>query len=321
MIIDLECVSDDSYNCYQNAIFTIASFYKFGYQMMPIGRWSFLYKSGMGESIGSRIDPTFCREVEVHKPFHGVEISITPKNKNIDENTLIQLLRDNIPILIQSDAFACKWTKAFGKSHMTHYFIIYGFLGKSNKFICMDPYLKERYIEYNYKDLLRDMIDYSVITEIINKPVDVNAIVTAFLDDVEFYYEEKTHNMISLFANDINYNMDIEKEVHGYNDYCFIPLLDNISIITLNRKGYLKMLNYADDALDIDFKDVIEKTKLCIAEWEKVKVLLMKTFYTKKPSLLDKVASRVNVANELEIQVFDLIYKRCLSYKELMKLN
>lgn len=312
MIIALECVYDTAYNCYQTAIVTVANLYKRDYQMMAMGKWCFHYESEKEERIGNKLEPYYGRDIVGHSFFHGINLNIYKENKNKNRDIIIRLLQENKPILIHCDIFTCRWNMAYGKYHVPHFYIIYGYLEDSGNFICMDPYLNEKYIECDCMEIFDGIIDFRVMTLKKELHLDEYIFKTELLNDVKFYEVDNTYENINQFAYEIEEYMNLDEEIKGFEKDLFaVPLLDNLRIINMNRKSYIKMLEYINDLTNLKLEKIMDKAKICTNEWEYIRVLLIKMIMTREKNILERVVMKINNVNQNERQMFQMLNNCC----------
>jgi|GEM_PF-2818582 hypothetical protein len=311
MLLDIECTNDSAYNCNQIAIATIANFYNRNSQMMAIGKWCFQYETEADDIIGNKIQPYYRRDIVGYSFFNGIDVNIYEVNYRNTREEFIKLLQENKPIIIHSDAFTCRWNVAYGKYHILHFYIIYGYLEESDIFICMDPYLNQKYIESTYLEIYDGMTDYRVIT-LKEEKIDEYIFKTELQNDVKFYKEESTFQKINQFANEIEKCMNLDEEIKGFEkDLYAVPLLDNLKIINANRKGYIKMLEYINNITNLHLDDIIDKAMTCTMNWEFIRILLIKTFVTKNKSILERVVIQIKNVNQVEQQMFQMLSDYC----------
>lgn len=303
MKINIKPIHNTSHDCIQSCTATLANYYNMDYQMFNLGRWNFEYNNIIHYNtyIGNRIKPYSFRKVCGHELFHGIYWEAI--NGYSDSMIKCELLDKGIPTMVSSDLFYCPWNTAYQKYNYQHYFILIGY--EKDKFICLDPYMNDLEIEYQSNELYAGMKCFYILKR---RDVSVNKymFIKELQNDIMFFRNNGITEKILMFADDIENKLDIREEKEGIiTDLYAIPLIDNIRIISLNRKGYSEMINYLSTNVDLAFYDCISLAYECAKKWDQIRLYLIKYFINYKDirNELSKMIREVSLSENYLFEV------------------
>ena len=281
-------INEKAYDCYQKSIMILAEYYKCNYKMIALGGWGFRHEpisSFLGQNIRYYRRENIDSVIDKYCEYFLDYLAADENNLGELKIFIIDYLKNNIPVKIRSDLFWCPWNMAYQKYHFTHFFLIIGYVEKTDVFICYDPYINNKIIEVPFDDIKSGIKGISTFN-IKESAFSLSDLYDDVLDDINCYIDKNSslslHNIFT-FANDLKQHLDIANELTNYNKDLFaVPLLDNIRIICINRYSYVHLLNYVyEKTMDAKFKNAASALYACANEWEKVRSKLIK--YTMIP--------------------------------------
>lgn len=247
--LDIKPVMENSFDCFQGLVASVASYYKRDFSLLFRGSWFFdlCEESAETQTFGSRIRVGWRgTDFEMLQKHHGIKL-IRKTTETAAED--IDLISDNIcagmPIIVANDVFNCPWCKAYKKYRLDHYCLVTGY-NKNKKILnCIDPYFgldsyelpipeehtrfgtyytfsieKEQCLDENWK---------SIIVHGANNMGECNGYLT------------RDQN-IKLFANQISEKLDFNLEKSGYKDDFMIPLFRILKEIGDGRLNFAKLM-------------------------------------------------------------------------------
>lgn len=303
-MIDIKPVRDETLNCIEGIIASVANHYSVDYRLMFLASWGFKFDilntsnvCGVGERLGWRTRTSEQSLIESLQKYHGYIMKNHDSLSNKQVKFLVQKeLELGYPVVTYIDGFGCPWNMAYQKSHIPHYILIIGICEEAGNYICIDPFCTDKVEQINFESLGETIKRcYTCRFEyFIQKELNWKHILEENLSRLLETKEEglNTFDRMRLFAEEIR-NMDIEYEKGKIDDYNFIQILMKIKFLENSRKNIvvaLKCLNEIQN--EIDFLDYEERIFYISNLWNKLKSIILKAMMILDSKLqLDRASS------------------------------
>lgn len=303
-MIDIKPVRDETLNCIEGIIASVANHYNVDYRLMFLTSWGFKYdnpsnKYGVGERLGWRTRKSIHPLIDALQRYHGY---ILKEHDSLNKNEVKLLVQKELdlgyPVVIYIDGFLCPWNMAFRNQHIPHYILIIGICEETGSYVCIDPYCTDKIEQINF-NCIGDIIKtcYTCRFEhITQQELNWKHTLEENLSRLLEAREEghSSFDKMRIFAENVK-NIDIEYEKGEMNDYNFIQILMKIKFLENSRKNIVKALKCLNEIQDeIDFLHYEERILYISNLWNKLKSIILKAMIiSNNKSLLDKASSIV----------------------------
>lgn len=312
--------SDTSvHDCYQDLIANIGQLTGRGYEMFFSDSWRFEFDLdgylNHGGTMGEHIKIEASLSYEYMRKYHGISISqiaVDPLNSHSSAEVLLYL-KEGLPLILLMDNYVIPWGKDYLKAHRPHSILVIGYDSNTHTVQCIDPMFSKKIEnlpadimnEYNrseviYKiDLLEEYGDFCALDYI----QDINKLAQ------RIYTENHVEDMISLsrLIDESGFDINREFSVDDSDDFWNCAFLLNLRRIISGRYYFSKILcslglRFKND----DFRILSAEADLICKQWENMRLLLFKAYYTKRINSKDLSKRLLNLAMQEE-QFVDIL--------------
>jgi hypothetical protein len=304
---------DDSRDCFEDQITTVASWFGRGYELMYAESWGFSYSPADGDSsgiLGKRIGAGRTREnaLRLLELYHGIRFTWHQTN-TIDE--VLPILKAELaagrPVIIYLDSYWCPWApSSYQKIQNSHHNCIVVGLDEVNGFLyCTDGYYVEQNktlpLEYYAQGcgrcgtftLIGDEAPIIDWREIIKSSAELilgsNSFPNAF-------------DAMRTFGRDAAL-IDLAAEIEGCPNIWRSPLWMQLDNIHKGRKQFSKVLRYMAEQYDVAELLVLSRQVEQVGGlWSIIQTMLYKAHIKNNSSaILCRIPEKINeVADEEE---------------------
>lgn len=287
--LEIQPVHDNSRDCLEDMLVSIAEWYGCGYELMFSESLEFRYiwKDAEIVTLGNTLTPekNFFKCLEA---YHGLKTILRrPK----DNQQLLQLVIDELtqkhPNIIQFDSFWSPWELDYKKIHSTHICSITGYDPQVQVLYCTDPY-RMKYMEIlpleNFLEGTEKEIYFFVFAPGFKQEINWRQILqTAVKRMNDLDTGRNAFDILRHFAALLDKYLDFELEFPTLERLWRSPLYVNINNIARGRNQFAKSLWYLSEQLGItDLGILSQKYSQLAQEWNSLVSLLVKGAYSRK---------------------------------------
>ncbi|WP_151734579.1 C39 family peptidase [Paenibacillus tengchongensis] len=313
-------VSDTSvHNCFQDLIANIGQLTGRGFEMFFSDSWRFEFDLqgflGQGGAIGEHMKVEAEYSNEYFQKYHGIAVShllANPLNHKSFAEVLLNL-EEGFPLIILIDNYIIPWGKDYLKTHSPHYIMPIGYDRDTNTVQCIDPIFSK-----NIEVLPADLLNEYNLREVIYK-LDVlekyeEPSLMDYIQDIKslsqrIYSENHVEDIASLskLIGESGFDVLREFSVDESADFWNCALLLSLRRVIFGRHYFSKILNSASLRYrNKDFYFLSTEANSICKQWENIRLLLFKAYYTKKINSKDLSKRLLNIA-VLEEQFIDTL--------------
>lgn len=329
--LDVKPVYFESANCIENSVMTAAGYFRRDYRPMFADSWSFKFDKNCEDNIiGNRIsapDDTMLNNLSVYcgvgireNEFDSVEAVLD----NIESE-----LKGNRPVIIFIDGYWTPWDSIYKAKHFYyHSCLAVGIDYSAKALICADSY-------YNHE--LKDPVRYfNIPLEGFyngSKKSSATFCLSNAYDNIDWKKSlsntagrlknvsesESIPRAIRRFADEIEENLCIEKEVEGYEDNLIwqAPIIHNILRVKASRKFFVEYLSYIYQHYNVsELLPIIEDVRSAALKWSRVLELLAKSAFSPEHNINKrKISDNIREIADIEETAMLKIGSIASSYK------
>ena len=322
MLLTVEAIRNDYFECMDSILATIAHYMNKPYSLMFTGCMGFEYspiKKG-ATSLGEKLSEGACHSPKYSlEKYHGIKVSRHDADSHKYLHCLIEkMLNSEMPVCVCVDRFYCPWDYAYNKFHISHYYLIIGIDETKKEYICLDPNSSLKKYPLPWECLEKGCREYFTFENKVSS--NANFSLSDILHSNYFSHEcseiiEKRYNDILKFARDLVTYIDFDRElspwVDNLQDTFLFRCLRNIGQNRLKFSDALYSLSNAFDNKNIFC--MAKQAKDLYALWDNVSTLIFKYHFirdeTSKSVIFDSLVSiaesekklQISLANEAEI--------------------
>jgi hypothetical protein len=260
LLLDIKPLDhQQSYNCIEDTIATVAKWWGRNYELMFSMIWGFSYypsRPGKNAIVGNRFDICEYRVYENLAKYHGIG-SLWRYKETADEqwNIILEEVGEGRPVIINADTFWVPWNVLYLKYHNVQNFLAVGFDESGDYIKCIDPYVNKEinlFKKENFKQA-----NTKCTTLFLEKEENLNIDWREIIgESVARVTGERgfgnSFKAIREFSCDMKKEMILENEIKGYEDMVHIaPLFRQLNKVGLVRGNYGKMLNFLGIGLKV----------------------------------------------------------------------
>lgn len=287
MILDIKPFHGYGYNCYEDSVATVASWWGRDHQMMFADAWNFYFShidSEFSIRLGDKIEIKESDQLKYLEQYHGIKSIFYSNITAEDAIDIVKMeLSANRPILLLIDVFFCPWDLNYQKSHDTHCILITGLDDYNSKFYCTDGIYTKQNVHL-YIELFMQGYRGCFTFELIDNYNNIDGrkyIESVFLNLQGDSKNLNTFESIRKFANEMEKKLDFKVEMEGYMYFEQTPIFLNIRKISRGRKKFSSVLKYLGELYKIeDLLILSEKMSLLGSKWSIVEGMITKGYIT-----------------------------------------
>jgi len=284
--LNISPIQSESYNCIQGIVVSVAKYYGFDYELLFANTWGFGFSPNFSGNVsfGDRVELNWRPSGwGVLERFHGLKLNFK-KLENIDEalsiiNSQINL---NEPVILFIDSFWCPWNPAYKKYHITHYCLAVGIDKSQNVINCIDPYISKNIEKLPIASLAegyRECITFSISRNTGSDSELLNLLLNTAEYNLGINRDSSAFNLMRNFADELVNKFDKEKEMYGYSDVRFLPLVRKILEIGNSRLNFSETLEYIANKYGFEeIRDFKNRMVQIWKKWRLIRTWLMKAF-------------------------------------------
>lgn len=297
----------DRYNCFQNIIYSMSSFYNVNYQMMMMELWGFKYDHAISGSIGDRLSLCWLgnleRRKELLEKYHGFGFCYER-----NEDNLVGQISNNLrvsPVGVYIDSFICDWLPFYKKQHRDHICLLLS--EEEDKYTFIDEFCKDGEITSIDKTLIeKECKGYVTFYKKQHKEVNNSYYVDDISKLVSMYKDNNMIEQYEKFIYEMVNMLDLSIEVPGNNDPVQSKLIMYLKNISDDRVNFIEALEFIESNTDLILVEPKEHLLTISKGFEKLRLYLIKCCFTKKKPDLSKISFELNKIIELEMSI--LVY-------------
>ncbi|MCX8131999.1 MAG: AMP-binding protein [Clostridia bacterium] len=294
---DIIPLHEDTRNCYEDLIASLASWLGRDHQMLYLKDWDFEFDETKGDLLGKCLSPKsdLSTRIDLLHKYHGIKL--TEQNCK-DAKEALKLIRNEIcegrPVAINLDIFWCPWFQvAYQQYHGQHFCTINGIDSNDNLF-CIDS-SPMNYGDFLPKEHFLNGFNKYMLTMSVDE--DTSHLTGSWQDilreRISYMYEKV--NGFNTFEQMINFSKalencnDIEQEIREFmdTDVFFSHIFVQLQQLYRNRIHFGESLAYLG-----------KKNKI---------------------GILEKYASDINRIGFIWNSIYGFIIKACLSSDKAFK--
>lgn len=291
----------DRYNCFQNIIYTMSSFYNTNYQMMMLELWGFKYNYSACGAIGDKLSLCWLGNLttrsELLEKYHGFGFDYKKSKEN-----LIGEISNSLkisPVGVYIDSFICDWVPFYRKQHRGHICLLLG--EEENKYLFIDGFCMENeiksidkiFIEKNCKDYVTFYKNDSTEVHCSYYFTEINKVIRTCLDNNMFEQYEK-------FIYDMINKLDLSVEICDNNDPIQSKLIMYLKNISDDRFNFIEALEYIERNTNLILTEPKEYLLNISKGFEMLRAYLIKCSFTRREP--DHLKIKLELSNIIEME-------------------
>ena len=317
MILDIKPSHGYGYDCFEDSIVSVVSWWGREHQMMFADSWNFCFDhadSQYSMKLGDRIDIKGGANLNYLKKYHGIKVNYCNDVTNEDAIEAIKKeLSVNRPVILFIDPFYCAFDRNYQKYHGTHVIIINGFNENNNNFYFTDcTYMKEN-IEFPVNTFMECYPRYMTLELLDDYDKDINWY--EYMKSLFFNLQNDSQNCntfesIRKFADEIEKNLDFKVEMEGYYVNIFdAPLFTNVREIARSRKKFSNTLKYIGERYNVEELLLLsEKMSLLGSKWSVIESMIIKAYMTSDSTkTLSRIVNKIRAMADDEEDAANLL--------------
>ncbi len=293
-MIAVEPIYNENYNCIENLIASIATYWGMEYCLISTEVWGFLYDSHICEKeLGARIKTNSKNSFEMFEKYYNVKVEYYNKSMFKEKDMgkfVINCIQCGTPVVLAVDIFCCKWTEFYNIYHARHFCMVIDADEKKDTIYCIDPYYCTKIIELPFSEFLSKCDDCIVLKKTNKKSKKSKWY--KLVENAALHYLEGTNGFsvrddMKRFAYDVKNFYSAENEFISVNGKNFSLLTTQINYIKMARLSFSSFLEELANKFNIN---ELHKLSLEMQEyshdWYNINNLFIKSSYIKNNNAL-----------------------------------
>lgn len=316
MKIDFETfipVSDTSkHDCFQELIVNAGQLTGREIEMFFSDSWRFRFNlkdfQEHGGTFGEHIDVATEYSNEYLLKYHGMSVSaIALDQMNNGSSEVLSSLWGELPLIIYVDNYIIPWGNNYLQSHNPHFIMVVGYDSTNHVVQCVDPMFSKKIEVFPAGVLIQYMIGDAVYKiDVIEEDWTQQSI--DYIQDLKtlshrMYSENRVEDILTLskLIDEFGFDVNREFKVSESDDFWNCSILLNLRKVIFGRYYFARALcslglRYTNNDLHI----LANKADEICKKWENIRLLLFKSYYTKKINSKDLARRLRNISIEEE---------------------
>jgi len=251
MYLQIKPVHYDFLNCIEDNIVSVIQWMKADFEIMFSESWNFNIEiKDLSLSIGDIINSgvTIKDELTLLEKYRGIRTTINNNKSTKDLFESIKYeLSINMPTLVLIDEFLLPWSNKFQSIHnQAHCCIVTG-IDNDKRIILTDAWYRKENGAITLNNFYRGV---NLNTYKFEKQSEVDNSLINWQEVLKFNVQRllggknNVFEGIRFFANILESDLDIKKEIQGYEQIFQIPIIRKMLTICRNRKQFSIFLEY-----------------------------------------------------------------------------
>lgn len=319
MQLSLTTKNIQGYNCLENLIIPISTYWDRNHELMFLESWDFIYrKSTELGKIGTIEYNDPSKALSYLQQYHG--IGFCQHEMDTPENAykiIKQELSDKRPVIIHMDSYWCNWfTPNYQKIHSSHFCLVTGFdsinkdlfvidsqFATSGTTLTYDHFCKGLGFVLSIQIMDNQQSDYDwkkLIMNSLEKLMDPLRSANAFVD-------------IREYAKDVKH-VNFENEIANFHHNPFkAPVFNCLIRIKEYRYQYAIALNYLAKKYNVDsILQFANRMKSIGDNWSSIFGLLCKAYYLHNDCrLLERLSNKISNLADVEEKLYNDLLTSC----------
>jgi hypothetical protein len=313
--IEILPMHDQSRNCYEDSVVSVALWWKRRYEMMFSESWGFTFDPQKAESTKILANGLFsnkCDCTRLLQYYHGVSVNYLDPKRHQEALAIIQNeLNLGNPVLIGIDTFFCPWDMGFQQFHITHLCLAVGINYDDEKINFIDCFNIKKNISLSYDDFFKHCSVCATFELLPFNNVQLDDMGVVERTIKKLFYEHQIGNsfkMMREFGEHVR-NANINYDFDDYPQIFNAPILIEVFSISKSRKQFAVTLKYLDEIYKTHkFRSAIKELHHIAQQWETVISLLTKAYHKSSDhKLLNRAADKINEISLFEEQLANAI--------------
>ncbi|MCX8130473.1 MAG: BtrH N-terminal domain-containing protein [Clostridia bacterium] len=307
--IDIKLFHTPILNCIENIQTSVVSWKGYHHELLFSESWGFAFDSKCTDEkilLGKRIDRNERSMLELFKEHYGMEINFhSEKNENM-LSSIRAVLETGNPVVIGMDVFWEPWGEFYQEFH--HYPNARLVVGIDEKNEVLNYYAiinSKEELQLSFENFgngcgMYGTFDFSGK----KKDLDWKKEVRKSLSRLEGNMDtESAFDSMRHFADVLENELDIVKEIEGYNTHTWVaPIMLNTTWVANGRYKFAEFLKYITEHFQAD--ELLDFSTLLIQAgdtWNTINDILTKLMFVPgNRSLMSKIASRIKEVADFE---------------------
>lgn len=329
MMLNILSKNDDSQDCFDDIVATIAAWLNRDYELMYSGAWSFIYEPIESDvaPLGNSINLIPYDKYALLEKYHGIKLVLHEKTSL--EHTLSIIcseLSESRPVAVLINAFWCPSCPGYHleKIQQNHFCLVVGLDTSNNIIKYIDPFYMKNNINLTMDEFANGydgFVTFSV-TSPEKSETDWLTIIRSIITRLKSTsFGINTFDMIRIFSNQLRSTLDMNREKSVSDmDIGDFPLIKKLVDISHDRKQICILLDYiAKKYIVPALAESSSRLRDTIFKWGMVRALLCRAYLTSNLSaelrnnLADKIIDIANDEDDISSNLMLLQNSKCKS--------
>ena len=299
--LNIELMTDPAArDCLEDILASVISWRGRRYELMFASSWSFDFKPGSGELVGPRLDAEISPALDLLETHHGIRVSFGTKPDGTDLFApVLKEIRGGHPVLLSrghrsvaDPGSTPQFVLVLGFDHLRQVLFyraadVQGGTTRQEGSVHALPH--------------KDLGDWSGPHATFS--VGGNGAATLdwrrILRDAALRFHDRDGSehrfeMMASFAREIG-SMDIKAEIHGHQNWYWVPLFYNLRRISQGRMQFASLLRFFEARFDLrEISEILSDFQNAARSWQLVRSLMIKYSLTVDDrALLNRISTRI----------------------------
>lgn len=248
MLLDIPAIHNDSRNCYEDLVASVALWWGRRYEMMFAEAWGFAFHNLPGAGLGEKLEAGRGKiEVSLEK-HHGISVQWQEqKSASLALDAIRHELGMGNPVCLNIDKYWCPWGNTYKEGHDRHYCLVGGVDETEGGLSCIDPFFHMENDKLSVEDFLQGYGAYAVFRIGVDPGTDFDwkGIIRKAVDRLGTGNGEAgAFDSLRRFSKSLREELDMGSETHGYGSVWFCPLFLKLRIAANGRNLFSATLRY-----------------------------------------------------------------------------
>lgn len=304
MMINVIPVLNEKYNCIENLLASLASYWGIDYYMMSSEVWGFSYKTidyspSNALMFGERISPNSGDYFKLFEQYHNTKIDIHSISSLYSIKDLFSVIKSEIEggyaVIIRVDLFWCPWTKFYKVYNADHYCMVIGINEDNHLLYCIDPLYTLDVIELPILNFEQGCTSCRTLRKLNHNENNIEWRIV--LQNAVSHYLGVTESS-STYDAMCNFARDVKSHYHAADEFKIIGekrlslLSTQINYIRLARLSFSNFLEMFANDYQIDELNEFSKRMSKFGEcWYNLNIMFIKSSYMLDNDLLTQIIS------------------------------
>lgn len=300
--------SKKQYNCFQNVIYTMASFYEKTHVMMLMELWGFKYHLNRGNILGDRISLPWMGQYErrnyLLSEYHG--FGFREQSSGTESSIDIVDSLDESPVGIYIDSYYCDWTSYYQVQHREHIVLCLG--EKEELFFCIDDTYQDGHMFTISKEFVnkhcKHYLTFYLLEQVVQKhnfADELKTLVTQ-VENQQMFAQYESFRMDMMHK--LNLMNEMEKESNNPVTARLFMIMKNIAD---DRYNFVEALEYIESNVGFNFTKSKNNLLDISKRYEKLRSYLIRCCFTGKKQDSNIIEKELLAIISMEKEIYEEI--------------